>query len=272
MRKGVLLFLILISLLNVFPVSAQVQRHPELDAAFSMIEEGNPFLERYNQLTGADIQARYEYGVPYFFGGKKVDDLMKIKKPIETTRYYNPKRAYVYGFDCTGFTQWINKQTGKPEHDSLSGMILKYAKYANNHLPIKDLPFETLHEHLQVGDFLVGKHRSRHIMMYIGTLEDYGFTAETALEAKDYLNYPLVIHSGANPFYPERYQRYIEENNLKATTTNGGVCVSIVGVPASGMPHSVESNKETYFYFDLNGYQLTLYDVTTATSYVWFRM
>ena len=38
------------------------------------------------------------------------------------------------------------------------------------------------------------------------------------------------------------------------------------------MPHSVESNKETYFYFDLNGYQLTLYDVTTATSYVWFRM
>jgi len=272
MKKWFLLLLFLASMLGVFTVSAQVERQPELDAAFSMIEEGNQFLERYNQITGANIQARYQYGVPYFFGGKKADDLMKIKKPIETTRYYSPKRAYVYGFDCTGYTQWINEQTGKPRHDSLSGMILKYSKYTKNHLPFKELPFESLREHLQVGDFLVGKHRARHIMMYIGTLKDYGFTAETAPEAKDYLNYPLVIHCGANPFYPQRYEQYIAENNLKATTTNGGVCVSIIGVPSSEMPHSVLSNKETYFYFDLNGYQLTLYDVTTATSYVWFRM
>ncbi len=71
MRKVVLLLLILISLLNVFPVSAQVQRHPELDAAFSMIEEGNPFLERYNQLTGADIQAGMNMGSPIFSAARR---------------------------------------------------------------------------------------------------------------------------------------------------------------------------------------------------------
>ena len=51
-----------------------------------------------------------------------------------------------------------------------------------------------------------------------------------------------------------------------------GVMVSIIGVPASAMPLSVTSNNELYHYFDLEGYQLTLYDLDLATSYVWFRM
>ncbi len=273
MRKRFILFLLpVLALSALFPALALVERHPELDAAFSMIEEGNLFLERYNQLTGANVQATYKYGLPYFFGGKNTDYLMKIKRPIETTKYYRTNQTYVYGFDCSGFTNWINEQSGKPRHDTLQAMILQYVKYKDNHLPIKDVPFDRLHEKLRVGDFLVGKHSARHIMMYIGTLEDYGFTAETAPEAKDFLTYPLVIHDGANPFYPERYERYIEENNLKAPTTNGGVCVSIIGVPASEMPQSVESNRLTFHYFNLQDYQLTLYDVTTATSYVWFRM
>lgn len=273
--KRILVFLVLASLLLTSPLAAlaELERKPELDAAFSMIEEGNIFLERYNQLTGADIKAVYPYGLPYFFGGKNTNYLMTVRNPLETTRYYNPSRRYVYGFDCSGFTNWINSEVGKPKHDSLSKMILSYHKYGKNHLDIKSLPYDQLHQHLQVGDFLVAKVRARHIMMYIGTLADYGFTAENAPAMKDYLNHPLVIHDGPNFYYPERYEKYIAEKGLKnTTTTNGGVMISIIGVPEKDMPLTTESNRETYFYFEVEGYPVTLYDLNKATSYVWFRM
>ena len=38
---------------------AQVERAPVLDAAFSLLEEDNIFLLRYNALTGAEIEARF---------------------------------------------------------------------------------------------------------------------------------------------------------------------------------------------------------------------
>ena len=38
---------------------------PVLDAALSLLEEGNPFLIRYNIITGSAVQARMPYGVPY---------------------------------------------------------------------------------------------------------------------------------------------------------------------------------------------------------------
>ncbi|NLX82754.1 MAG: hypothetical protein GXZ04_02930 [Clostridiales bacterium] len=273
MKKLAILLLTCLILVQCVPTLAAIERHQALDAAFSMLEEGNIFLTRYNELTGAEIQPMYKYGLPYFFGGKNTDYLMNIKKPLETTRYYSPKRSYVYGFDCSGYTQWINQQIGKPKHDKLSSMILKYSLYKNNHLPIKELPSQEWHEHLVIGDFLVAKTRARHIMMYMGTLADYGFTAENAPELAQYLNHPLVIHDGPNFFYPERYEKYIEENGLKnVTTTNGGVMISIVGVPATAFPLTTESNRETYHYFELEGYPLTLYDLDAATSYVWFRM
>jgi hypothetical protein len=273
MKRCLLMVIALVLMLTALPAAAQVERHPELDAAFSMLEEGNPILTRYNEITGADIKARYKYGMPYMFGGKDEDNLMKVKKCLETTKFFRKGKTYVYGFDCSGFTNWINKQVGKPEHDSLQNMILQKGKYGEkNHLPVKDLPFDELPKHLQVGDFLVGKHSARHIMMFIGTLADYGYTAENAPELADYLDYPIVVNSGKNPFYGERYEKYIKENGLKCNTTNGGVCIYIVGVPTDKAPHSVPSGKETLYYFDLGDYMLTIYDIFTCNSYVWFRM
>ena len=273
MKKCLLLVIALVMLLTALPAAAQVERRAELDAAFSMLEEGNPILARYNEITGADVEARYKYGMPYMFGGKNENYLMKVKKCLETTKFFRKGKTYVYGFDCSGFTNWINKQVGKPEHDTLNNMILQKGKYGEkNHLPVKELPYDELPKHLQVGDFLVGKHSARHIMMFIGTLADYGYTAENAPGLADYLDYPIVVHSGKNPFYGERYEKYIQENGLRCNTTNGGVCISIVGVPTDKAPHSVLSDKQTFYYFDLDGYMLTIYDVFTCTSYVWFRM
>ena len=50
------------------------------------------------------------------------------------------------------------------------------------------------------------------------------------------------------------------------------MCISIIGVPVDKAPHSVLSDRETFYYFDLDGYMLTIYDVSTCSSYVWFRM
>ena len=58
MRKGFAVLLIMILIGALAPASALVERGLELNAAFSMLEEGNPFLARYNEITGADIQAR----------------------------------------------------------------------------------------------------------------------------------------------------------------------------------------------------------------------
>lgn len=273
MKKSMLVLLVLVLLctgsLDAF---AQVAQRPELDAAFSMLEEGNPILNKYNELTGAGIEARYKYGMPYFFGGNNPNYWFKLKRPLETTRYYNKKKTYIYGFDCSGFTKWINKQSGKPAHPPLSDMIMHYYEYRNNQLPVKKLPFQELHNHLQVGDFVVGKHRARHILMYIGTLADYGYTAETAPQLADYLDYPLAIQCGKDPFHTEWYTKYIEENGLKATPTDGGVCISIIGAPVDKAPYNVVSNNEKFYYFDLEGYKLTIWDITTCSSYVWFRM
>ena len=62
-----------------------VQQSDLLDAAFSMLEKGNPFLDAYNEITGAGVEARFELGLPYFFGGKH-DTSMKGGEPLVFSR------------------------------------------------------------------------------------------------------------------------------------------------------------------------------------------
>jgi hypothetical protein len=253
--------------------SALVERGLELNAAFSMLEEGNPFLARYNEITGANIQARYPLGLPYMFGGKDADKLMSPWYATETTKNFVKGQKYIYGFDCSGFTSWINFEAGKPQHDSLEQMITNRGLYRGNRLDVKDRPFDTLYQALEVGDFLVASAGAggRHIMMYIGTLADFGYTAADAPELKDYLTYPLVVHCGLCPPYGERYQAYIDANGLGCRTTDGGVAVAIVGMPASTAPHYVFADHYDHYYFDLNGYFLRVYDLFDTIAYVWFR-
>ena len=78
MKKGLAALLLLALLTGIAGAGALVEQNPLLNAAFSMLEADNPILERYNEITGADVRARYELGLPYFFGGKKADLLMTI--------------------------------------------------------------------------------------------------------------------------------------------------------------------------------------------------
>ena len=268
MKKLLVYLMMIATVLSLFSFSAQaeVQQDPLLDAAFSLIEEGNIFLERYNAITGANVEAKFELGVPYMFGGKG-DDLFLSQYPLyakrkawETTKFYRKGSVYIYGLDCSGYTQWIYAQCGKPAHDSLSNMILKWEYERNgqhlyNHRKGNEMPpYNELKDHLIVGDLLVGKNGARHIMMYIGTLADYGFTAEEVPELADYLDYPLVIHSGPSPVYGERFEQFIAEHpdyygNCK--TTNGGVQVSILGIPLKEAPYQEHVQIDDYSYYML---------------------
>ena len=272
-----------------------VKRDPLLDAAFSMLEAGNPILEAYNEITGAGIEPIFEYGLPYFFGGTydyKINnqELLFSRAPEyakrscwEQTKFYDKNKVYLYGLDCSGYTRWIYNEVGWPRHDKPSAMIIKYGMYEKNnhvysHRKGKEMPpYGELAATLQLGDLLVAKEGARHVMMFIGTLRDYGYTAETAPELAEYLDYTLVIHSGPNPEYGPRMQKYLDEHaddeyykNVKIP--NGGVSVSIIGAPVEKAPHQVEDSNVLYHYFDLDGYKLTIWDLEAATSFCWFRI
>ncbi len=270
---------------------AEVERNPILDTAFSCLEKDNIFLRRYNELTGADVQPLFEAGIPYFFGGQDTKKLFASyphyaqRDCLESAGHYIKGEKYLFGFDCSGFCRYVYAENDLGDIDTLSNMILHHRYYPKemggdgshlyNHrtgMP----PYEELAKELQVGDLLVGKFRARHILMFIGTLRDYGFTEEELGEAlAPYIDYPLAIHCGPNPQYEERIQQVIDGNSRyrKCTTTDGGVAVSIIGVPLDKTTHQVPDGNTTlgYFLIDNDSYWLTSWDVGTCTSYCWFR-
>ncbi len=257
-----------------------------LDSAFSLLEKGNPFLDRYNQLTGAGVEVIFEQGSPYFFGGKSISRIFKylpdysIRDCWEDSRFFKQGKFYIFGFDCAGYTQWIFSENGLEPHDGLRALLNEATKYDQNHIfshreGKQPPPYGQLKPYLQVGDLLVTKHGSRHVMMYIGTLSDYGYTAEQVPLLADYLDYPLVIHSGPHPDAGQRFQKVIDDNPEKygrCLTTDGCVNVSIIGVPFEAAPFTDTVQKNEYHWFELeNGYKLTIRNYDDATAFVWYR-
>ena len=294
MRKCLLLVLTVAILLSSFAPAAlaQVERNPILDTAFACVEENNIFQRRYNELTGAEVTSLFPLGVPYFFGGQDTEKLMSCypdyakRDCYETTRFYRAKKYYVFGFDCSGFCRYVYAQNDLGAIDTLSNMILHKKYYPtslggdgshiyNHHTGMP--PYDELYQTLQVGDLLVSKPRARHIMMYIGTLREFGFTTEELGEdLAPYIDYPLVIHCGPNPQYGPRFQEFIDthpEQYGDCLTTDGGVAVSIVGIPVADAPCQVHDGITDFGYFPMDdgNFWLTVWDLDACTSYCWFR-
>ena len=300
MKKICTILLAMVLLGSAGTALADLEQNALLDAAFSAIEQDNIFQRRYNELTGSHVVSLFEQGIPYFFGGqvnyngKLVNDKLLMEdyplyareKCAETTKFFRTGQLYIYGFDCSGFTKWIRVKSGLKEHPGLQDMIIKHDQWqyhlyhGGTNWTSAELPmpaYDELKDHLQVGDLLVTKHSARHIMMYIGTLADYGFTAEEAPELAAYLDYPLVIHCGPSPVYGERFQQVIDadpDRYGRCKTTNGGVEVSILGVKPEDAPYhtSVQNVDYDYFLIDGGNYLLTLRDIENASSFCWYRM
>lgn len=291
-----------ILLLCSFSAGAEVERNGLLDSAFSLLEEGNIFVERYNQITGAEVTPLFKYGMCYLFSGKTFAEIThdypdySITTAKETTKNYRKGSRYINGFDCSGFTQWVLSENDLPAHPLLGHMIINYNEYRQNYVYSnnshiqKNMPMLSKYEvdwvevnrHLQVGDLLCRKILGRHVMMYIGTLRDYGFSEEELPELKDYLDYPLVIHCGPNPQYEERFTELVanDERYAGCLVTDGGVNVSLLGVHMNDAPYIGKNGVKKTGYFKLDDeHVLTVYDFNlnpreeeVVTSYCWFRL
>ena len=279
-------------LLAAVPARAELQRSKFLDVAFQMLEKDNIFQRRYNEITGAQVTSLFETGLPYFFGGRPTDKLMSEYPDFskrycwESTSYYKEKKVYIYGLDCTGYVTWVRRESGLPKMPT-GGEILNEKKYRSHDLfcggwnwkfeekPLPDDPRE-LRNYLQVGDVLVMRSKYRHMMLYIGTLRDYGFTAEEVPELADYLDYPLGIHCSSHPRYAPVIQEYINARPdycRNCITTDGGVNVSILYVPLEAAPHHeyVQVTMFDYFLLDEGRYQMTIRPTENLRAFTWYR-
>ena len=66
------------------------------------------------------------------------------------------------------------------------------------------------------------------------------------------------------------------EEGLKALPNRGGVCITIVGPRNADAPHMIPDTErvqrpKNFYYFELEGYHLSVLDLSAATSYVWWR-
>lgn len=67
MKKLTALLVLMLTMgLCILPAQAEVERSKLLDAAFSMLEEGNDFVRRYNEMTGAEVTATFCGWLPVF--------------------------------------------------------------------------------------------------------------------------------------------------------------------------------------------------------------
>jgi len=253
-------------------------RVPALEAALSLLEAGNPFLASYNRQTGAELGAAYPLGLPYFFGGRAERNLMRVMQPWSgASRYYRKERFYIYGYDCVGFIAHCLKKAGKRPPPSLSGLFADRRAFADREIRADGLGYPALAALLQPGDLLaLHKKSGFHTALFAGTLRDYGYTEENLPAAlAPYLDYPLIVHSGENPFYYGRYEDYIAATYkiTKVTPPDGGATVSLLGVPAGRAPDwkAGRTSGHGAAYFWLSGYPLTVYDTSEALGMRWYR-
>ena len=302
MRRLAAILAVVACLAGLVPAAqAEVERNVLLDNAFKMLEEGNTFIERYNRITGADVQPIFASGVPYFFGGKYYDRMManypqySKKTCQEVTRFYRKGTLYIYGLDCHGYICSLRAESGWSKISPLSfyfqpvytdrkthkkyDMAQYYIwwKYGKSSKPDNLLPeLDQVKDTAQVGDLLIIHARGNHILMYIGTLRDYGFTEEEVPALAKYMDYPLMIHCGISPVYGERIQKVLDADPdyfKKVKTTNGGVQVSIWGVPRSDAEKHATVQGNDFDWFVLpNGQVMTIYDMTSVSMWRWLRL
>lgn len=267
------------------PALARVERNEFLDVAFTCLEKDNPFLLRYNQITGAEVEPLFELGVPYFFGGK-ADKRFWTQYPRYSQRHpyqnvgpYTRDKLMIYGLDCSGYTCYIYTEAGYPAHDALMTMITRterehhiYTHHEGERMP-ED--FTLLADTLEVGDLFVAAHPNLHVLMFIGTLADYGFTAADNPKLEKYLEYPLVIHAGENPQVADRFTNLIltDEFYSDCYPTYGGVCVSILGMDPADADVVMTSLGKTYPGLVLDDKGTILFDWTLELTayYCWYR-
>ena len=285
MKRFICLCAALLLLLSAFPAPAEelLTETPVLSSAFALLEEGNPFQERYNRITWAEVTSRLPLGVPYVWGGMtashvfaKEPDYCVLPISKGSPIWYEAGRKYINGFDCIGFVRYVYERARRIQLPPISVLFtLPDLVLWNNRTPdVPPLRMQSLA--LEAGDLLVMEHPGRHIAIYIGTLRDYGYTEEEVPELSAYLDYPLVIHSSVNAQISNRFADLLVNGLPKyraATVTDGGVCVSLLTPHRATAPYTVNQQKQDTSYFVLpDGTWLTVLPYDEMTRFAWLRV
>ena len=272
MKRALSLFLLCL----LIPCVSVSERSKYLDAALPFLEEGNPFLIRYNQSAGADIQSVCPLGCPYFWGGRNAKSLLKPVSPSSSSDYYQVDQTYLCGLDCVGFTRWIIQKAGYEQHPSIS-RLLNRSMYTECVIRgAAKARGDELSSILRIGDLLAIQHMTGgfHIAMYCGTLAYYGYTPENVpREILPYLDYPLLIHCTESSDYYTRYKESLEkQGEFSIQPPIGGVIISILDVPLSAATDTTPDELGLCVpCFDLEGYHLQILDLSLEKQYRWIR-
>lgn len=264
--------------------AGSLRAHPLLEDALSLLEEGNPFLLRYNLLTGSQVKPRMAFGVPYLFGGQAANHVF-AKEPDyivqaawnNSPAYYRKGTMYLYGFDCVGFAKWLWNGHFQGAWPTVDVLLESRPRQLWNSAG-KPMPaWEELPALLTPGDMLIYRHPGTHVVFYVGTLRQYGYTeAEVDPSLARWLDWPLVIHSGTNAGVARRFAWLIENGLSKyrvAADTDGGVAVSLLGVDPAQAPYHIHQQNQDTAYFTLpDGTWLTVVPWKNIDRYAWFPL
>ena len=260
-----------------------IQSCEMLKNAFTVLEEGDPFVERYTRITGESVKARMAQGAPYFWGAQ--EDHLFAKEPEyvvvpawqDSPAYYKTGVLYMYGFDCVGFVKWAWKETYGQDMPARAALYKDTANQIRNTETGEGPLWDGCLETLIPGDLLLLEHTGggHHIAIYMGTLGMYGYTAEEVPELADRLDVPLVIHCTTNAQVADRFADLIAHGLPKyhcATVTDGGVCVSLlVNDPENAPGYVHQQNQDTRYYTLPDGTWLTVEDCGELDGYCWYR-
>ena len=167
MRRCTLLILALSLLCLLAPVRAEeLTQNDLLEAALSHLEKGNPLLEHYNQVTGRSVEARFELGCPYFWGGRAESRLGTVMNAWQSSPgYYIKGYPYIYGYDCNGFIGWLLRSHGFQPLGSISGALYMPASAETDIPGSSSAQGADLSQRLQIGDILA-IHGRRHFRVH----------------------------------------------------------------------------------------------------------
>ncbi len=247
-----------------------VRAHPVLASAFEMLEEGNFFLQRYNELTGSKVAARFPSGAPYLPGGESDRYILKQRPASRSDGFFEEGKLYLGGFDKIGFTRFVYKRSGL-RHDRFIRGLLDADTRGVYRMDLKNLPPDKWREVLPVGALLA--HREGpwyHVMIYIGTLQNYGFIEEELPAAlRPCLQYPLFIRCDESPAAARRNEKVIEAlaRDWPIYNTNGGVHVCIAGVPAEAAAVVGQGTRHELRGFELAGQELMLFELGAGADF-----
>ena len=247
-----------------------IQEENMLDSAFSALPESHWILQRYRELTDAILLPEWpESGAPYYFGGHLAENVLRPFTPDQASNYYREGKYYLGGFDCIGFIRWAEEKAGKTPMSSLEEVLSARSGF----FPVKDRDPRSWTAFLQPGDLLLFDHGSLHVGICIGTPRQYGLTEENTPDLAGWLDAPMMIHCGEDPFVYRRFSAYIETlsyRRISVTPPDGGVTVSVLVSSPGDAPNREKApwGKE-YGYFRVMGQEMTAFPVSDCGRIAW---